>query len=194
MGIGGQILQGKVVVRAPAGEEMLREEHDVLATVTQGRQRERDHRQPVVEIFPEVPVPYRGRQVLVGGRDDLDIGGLAQRAAEPAHRLLLDDLQELGLKSLGEEPDFIEKDRAVVRGLEEPRLRARRVGERPLLEAEQFRLEQGRGDRGTVDLDEGAVAPRTIPVDQFRNEALARSRLALQKDRWVPTRPVRACE
>ena len=82
----------------------------------------------------------------------------------------------------------------MVRGLEESSLRAGRVGERPPLEAEQLRFEQRRGDRRAVDLDEGPVATRAFLMDQFRNEPLARSRFALQKDRWVPTRPVRACK
>ena len=148
----------------------------------------------MVEILPEAPAPDGGRQILVRGGDHLDICRLAQRAPEPAHRPLLDDLQKLGLEGLGEKPDFVQEDRAAVRGLEEPRLGARGVGERPLLEAEQFRLKQGPGDRGTVDLDEGAVAPGPPLVDQVRDEPLARSRLALQQNWRESTGALRARE
>ncbi len=141
-----------------------------------------------------MPAADGGRQILVRGGDHLDIRWLAHRAAEPAHRPLLDDLQKLGLEGLGEKPDFVQEDRAAVRGLEEPRLRPGGVGERPPLEAEQFRLKQGPRDRGTVDLDEGAVAPGTPLVDQVRDEPLARSRLALQKNWWESTGALRARE
>jgi len=42
---------------------------------------------------------------------------LAPDAAEPAHHVLLDHLEELGLERFGEEPHLVEEDRAAVGGL-----------------------------------------------------------------------------
>src|SRR5688572_3231374 len=48
-----------------------------------------------------------------------------------------------------------------------------RAGERAALVAEQLALEQSLGERGAVQLDEGARGPRTLLVDGLGNELLA---------------------
>jgi hypothetical protein len=77
-----------------------------------------------------------GRKVGVGGADDPRVHGLRARGPEPAHDLLLQHLEQLGLERLRQEADLIEKDRPAVGGLEEARLRPAGVGEGAALEAE----------------------------------------------------------
>jgi hypothetical protein len=111
-----------------------------------------DHGQPVVEVFAKVAAPHRVPQIVAGCRDQRDIGRLASRAAEPPDRLVLEDLQELGLDTLRQETHLVEEEGALVGRLEEARFGLAGIGEGAALEAEQLGLEQGLGDRGAVDL------------------------------------------
>jgi hypothetical protein len=131
---------------------VLGQEEDVLPSLGEWRQAHGDHSHPVVEIFTEAAGPHRVTQVLARRRDERDVGRLAPRAAEPSDRLVLEDLQELGLDALRQETHLVEEESALVRCLEETRLGLAGIGEGATLEAEQLGLEQGLGDRGAVDL------------------------------------------
>ena len=56
--------------------------------------------------------------------------------------------------------DFVEEQRAAVRGLEESGLGLARIGERAALIAEELCFEQCLGDGGAVDGDERTIAAR----------------------------------
>ena len=56
------------------------------------------HRQPLVEVVAELAEMHRGLDVTAGRRHDLHVDRAYRRRADPPHRLLLDDLQELGLE------------------------------------------------------------------------------------------------
>src|SRR2546425_1718063 len=79
--------------------------------------------------------------------------------------------------------DLVEEERAPVGQLEAALLPPRRAGERALLVAEQLRLEQRLGQRGAVDRDERAAAPRRARVDRAGDELLAGAALALDEHR-----------
>jgi len=179
----GESLGRHPVVRARARQEVLGEPHDVLAAVPERRQGEREHREAVVEVLAEAPLADRPAQVLVGRGEHPHVDRLVPRAAEPAHAALLERLQELGLERLGQEPDLVEEDRAAVRGLEEARLGAPRVGEGAALVAEHLGFEQGLGDRRAVDVHEGPIRARPGPMDHPGEQPLARAGLALDQDR-----------
>jgi hypothetical protein len=74
-----------------------------------------------------------------------------------------------------------------VGGLKEAGLGLAPVGERAALEAEQLRLEQGLRDGRAVHLHEEAGASWARLVNGVRQEAFARSRLALDEDRREAT-------
>jgi hypothetical protein len=136
----------------------------------------------MVEVLAEAPGPDRFVQILAGGPDHPDIHGLAAGAAQAAHLLFLDDLQELRLQRPGQEPDLVQEDRAAMRGLEEPGLRLTRVGEGPALPAEQLGLQERLGNSRAVDVDEGAPRARAGAVDRPRHEPLARTGLPQDED------------
>ncbi len=165
---------------------MLGEPRQVLAAPAERRQRQREHREPVVEVLAEPALAHRAAQVLVRRGEDPRVHGLVARAPEPAHGPLLEHLEQLGLEGLRQEPDLVEEDRAAVRGLEEAGLGAPGVGKGAALEAEHLRLEEGLGDRGAVDVHEGSVRARARPVEHPREEPLARAGLPLDQDRWEP--------
>ena len=166
---------------------MLGEQEDVVAPLAEGWQHEGEHGETVVEVLPESPLAGGRREVHVRGGDDPDIHRLAVRRAEPADHTLLDHLEELGLETLGQEPDLVEEERALVRGLEEAPLGLSRVREGAALVAEHLRLEERVRDGGAVDVDEGAARAGAGAMEGLSDEALPRSRLALDENRGEPS-------
>src|SRR5262249_10281160 len=96
---------------------------------------------------------------------------------------LLEDRQQLGLESLGQEARLVEEERATVRGLEETGLGLPGIGEGAALEPEELGLEEGLRDRGAVHVDERTRGPGPAPMDCPRDQPLAGSGLALDEDR-----------
>ncbi len=178
-----QGLERHPVLLAGAPQKVLGEAKDVLAPLPERRQPQRDDGQPVVEILPEPASPDSRLQVLAGGGHEPDVDRLAPRAPEPPHGLLLEDLEELRLQALRQEPDLVEEQRPPVGRLEEPRLGLPGVRERAPLESEQLRLEQRLRDGGAVDVDERARGPRAGPVNRPRQQALPGPGLPEDQDR-----------
>ncbi len=77
--------------------------------------------------------------------------------------------------------DFVEEDRAAIGLLELADLLLGGAGERPLLVAEELRLDQLLGNRRAVDLDEPLAAAQAVAVDRARDELLADAALALDQ-------------
>src|SRR5262249_22644908 len=178
---------------AGAGEKVLGEDEDVCATMTQRGQVQRDHGQPVVEIRAKAARLRRRLEILAARGHDPHVDRLAARRAEAPDDLILDDLEDLALQRLGQEPDLVQEDGALVRRLEEARLGLLRIGERAALEAEELRLHERLGDRRAIDVDERSGAPRSVTVNQVREQTLSRARLALDENRREPARPVAVC-
>src|SRR5207244_2404530 len=99
-------------------------------------------------------------EVAVGGGDDADVH--APRLAATDHRELarLDHAQELRLKMRRQLADLVQEERAGVREGEDARPRRNGARERAANVTEDLALHQPLGDRGAVEGDEGAVAPR----------------------------------
>jgi hypothetical protein len=66
-----------------------------------------------------------------------------------------------------------------------------RTGERPALVAKEFGLEQGLGERRTVDANERPGTPGALLMDQFGHEFLARACLTGDQDVTVGRRRAR---
>src|SRR5262249_45036420 len=71
-----------------------------------------------------------------------------------------------------------------MRSLEQARFGASGVSEGAALIAEELGLQQCLGDRGTVDVDECALAARPETVQEPGDETLAGPGLALDENRW----------
>src|SRR5690606_40117485 len=104
-------------------------------------------------------------------------------AAQPLELAILHHAQQLFLHFHRGGGDLVEKERAAV-GLLEPALTSLgSAGERALLVAEEFRVEQVVRQRAAIDLYERLVPARAEIVETLRDKLLAGAALADHQDR-----------
>jgi hypothetical protein len=180
--------RGQPVVLARPPEEVLGQPDDVLAPLPERRQRERQDREAMIEVLPEAPRPRRRQEILAGRGHDPHVHRLAPRAPQPPDRALLQHLQQLGLQRLRQESHLVQEQHPPVRRLQEPGLGVPGVRERPALEPEELRLEQGLGNGRAVHVHERPGGPRPRAVEDPRQEPLPRARLTQEQDRGRPPR------
>ena len=161
------------------------EQRNVLGTLAQRRHINRKDVESVVEILPERIVGDTLLEVAVSGRDDSDVDVHGFRASEPFDLPLLEHAQQLDLNVERQVADLVEKDRRVVRELEASDLSRQRSGERALLAAEQFALDERARNRRAVDAHHDAAVARALFVNLRRDELLAGSGFAEQQHRRV---------
>ena len=109
----GLLGQGARLAAQPA-EQVLRERHDVLGALTDGRQQDREHLQPEVEVLAEATRADLGPQVPVGGGDDPNIDRDLALLADRPDGLALERAQELGLALEGQLGELVDEERALV--------------------------------------------------------------------------------
>ena len=133
---------------------------------------------PVVEVFAERAEADHRRQVAVrrGDQAHIDLDGAG--AAEPLELVLLQHAQNLRLRARTHVADFVEEQRAAVGLLEAADALAVGAGERALLVAEQFGLEQVFLQGRAVHLDEVARRAQRVAMDRAGDQLLAGAGLA----------------
>src|SRR5438128_2229073 len=103
-------------------------------------------------------------------RGSSNFSGRESPRAAPAEAATLEKVEQFRLQRGAELGDLVEEQRAAVRHLDEPALGFARVGEGPLLVAEQLGLEEVGGQRRAVDLDEPPHRVGTGIVDRAGHE------------------------
>ena len=106
-------------------------------------------------------------------------------AADPLELALLQDAQQLHLGRQVDVADLVEEQRAALGELEPPLLARLGAGERPLLVAEELRLDEAVGQRRAAHLDERLLRAQRAVVDRVRDQLLAGARLAANQRRGV---------
>ncbi len=102
---------------------------------------------------------------------------------ERTHLALFEHTQQLGLHRQAHLANLVEKERALVGELEEPRSRAIGAGEGSASVAEKSGLEQPFRNRSAVLADERVLAAGAVRVDGARDELFSAPRLSDEKDR-----------
>ena len=158
----------------------------VLGPLAQGRDGDRGHVQPVIEVAPKRPRFHAFGQVLVGGGDDADID-LARTGTADAHDLsVLEHAQQAGLHGQGKLADLVEEHGPPVGQFEIPRLAlARRAGEGAGHVAEHLGFGQGLGDAAAIHLEKDLVLAVAPAVGQPGEDVLAHAGLAQDEHRGV---------
>ena len=136
----------------------------------------------MVQVGPETAGLDQQRQIPRRRRNQLDVDRTRRHRPKATHALLLDGLQHFALHRLRQRIDFVEKERAARCRLEEARLGALGVRERPGLEAKQLGFEHRLWNGRTVHVDERAVGARAAVVDDARDEAFAGAGLSIEKN------------
>ena len=171
--VAGEKLLVPPVLLVEPRQEALSEDEDLLLALAQRRNANLHDVEAVVEVFTELTAGERLLEIAIGRRHDPGVHVDHPVASDAGEAEVLQDVQELGLKGTGKLGDLVEVDRPLVGVLELARLSAVRPGERALFVAEELRLEEPGGNRGAVDLDEGATAASRGGVDGSRDEVLA---------------------
>ncbi len=168
---------GPAELAGELGQEVPRERLEILRPFTQRCEPDPDHVQAEVEVLPESSRADRLLEILVGGRDDADVGAKHPGAAETMKLLVLEHAQELGLGGWRHVADLVEEESAAVRLLEASDSHAVGRREGAALVPEELGLQQRLGERGAVHLHEGCRGPGRVRVNDARDELLAGPRL-----------------
>jgi len=67
------LLLPQVLVLAEILQEIIDEQRDIFLALAEGRQGERDHVEPVIQVFPERILLDLGKKVFVGRGDQTDV-------------------------------------------------------------------------------------------------------------------------
>ena len=154
---------------------------NILWSLTQGGQANRNHVEPVKQIAPEGAVCHVLRQVAVGRGHHAHRHLELAFAAQPHNGALLQRAQQLGLQGQRHLANLIEKNRPLIGLLKPACTRRLRAGESAALVAKQFRLEQRVGNRRAVHLDKRLVAPLAGQMHGACKQLFARTGLAQQQ-------------
>jgi serine/threonine protein kinase len=168
--------------------EGLDQQWNVVAALAQSGQSQGHDVEPVVEIGAEVTTVDRSTQVLVRGGDDTDVDARLIAPADALDHAILDHAQQPRLQIERQLSDLVEEHGATRGALDRTDANVRRTGERALLVAEQLALDQRRRNRTAVDDDERRAPARSRLVNRLGEQRLARSGLALNKDRGLGIR------
>ncbi len=130
------------------------------------------------QVFAEQAVLDPAFEILVGGRNDADVGLDRRMPADAIEMPVGQDAQQAGLQFGRHVADFVEEQRTALGLLETPTSLRLGAGERAALVAEQFGFEQILGNRRGVDGDERPFGTRTVPMQRTRHQFLARTGFA----------------
>ena len=139
--------------------------------------------QSEIEILAEGAVAIGGFQVAVGSGDYAHVHRDVIVAAHRTNFLFLQDAQKLGLHFEGQLANFIEEDRAAMRGLEESRFCFCGAGERTFFVAEKLAFHQRWNQRTAIDSDEGRLRHGAAKMNGACHQFLSGAALARNQHR-----------
>src|SRR5690606_17384479 len=144
----------------------LSEGWDVVAPRLGRGHRERDATQPIVGVVAKPASAHFLCEIPAGCGTGAGVGAQRPVAPQAVELLRLKDLQQLGLCPRAELSDLVEEERPSGCSLDLARSAAlgdARVG--ASLGPEQLTLEQALGQRGAIELHEGALGTTAVGVD-----------------------------
>src|SRR5215470_4761016 len=165
---------------------------NVLPALSERRELDWDHVEPVIEILPERSFLDRTFQVAVGGSNHPHIDGDWRDTAHAFEFPLLEESQELGLELASKIADLVEEDGSSVGHFEPSSLAPVCAREGTLLMSEQLALQELARQPHRVDRDERLIPSLAPVVDGAREDLLSCPALAQKQDgRRAAGRPMR---
>jgi hypothetical protein len=138
---------------ASLSQELAREHEDFVEPLAKRWNVQMDHVQAVIQVTTKPPLFDIVTQRAVRRRDEAQVDGSRLSFAEPHDFTLLNDAQELDLGWHRELADFVQKERAAMRRLEETWSIVNGAGKRATSVPEQFALDERVGKGATVHRD-----------------------------------------
>src|SRR5258708_25050112 len=155
---------------------------NVFAALPQWWQLDWEHVQTIVEVAAELAVIHHLLQIPICCSNQPDVHLMSASASQTLKLLFLQDAQQFGLQGRRNIAYFVQEERAFVGEFEAADLLRDGASERALIVAEEFALEQVKGNGGTIQPYERASATRTEVVNRMRNQFLAGASFALDND------------
>ena len=164
---------------------MVDKERDIIISMPQRRDGDREDVQPVIQIIPEPALGDLLRQIPARRGKDSHIYFPGTGAPQPLEFPFLNDTQQLCLQFQGQFADLVQEDRSLVGYFEPSHLQRMGPGEGPFLPAEEFAFDQVGRKGGAIHRDERPVLSQTPAMNGMGNHSLARPSLPQNKDRSV---------
>src|SRR5262245_9731372 len=117
---------------------MQSEDEDVVPALAQRRQAEDPSGEPMIEVEAELPSRHELREIAVRRAHQAEIRRLPDVAADALVGFLLNGTEELRLQGGRQLADFVQEQRALVRGGKRAIAARHRAGERALFMAEEL--------------------------------------------------------
>ena len=178
LGIGGQCLGLHAQLHGRHVQVVIEQFRNVLGARAQRRQLDANDIQAVVEVLAEHAALHPVLQVLVGRGNHAHLDPDRGLAADPIKLAFGQHPQQACLQRGGHVPDFIQEQGAAIRLFEATATQTVGAGERALLVAEKFGLEQLARNRRGVQRNEGLGRARRVLVQSACHQLLAGPRLA----------------
>ena len=178
-GVGRDASDGRAVGRDELAQEVVHQIGHVFAAFAQGRHRDLNHVEAVIEVFPEGALRDHLAQVAVGGADDAHVDVVsAAVGADPLNLASLQEAQQQALHPKGHLANLIQEHRAHVGRFELAGLVTVGAGEAAPDVAEELRFEQRFWQAGAIDGREHHRRAGAAAVDSPRDDLLADAALA----------------
>src|SRR5512135_1756886 len=173
------------VLPAIVGQEVLREERNIVAALPQRRHMDPDHVETIKEVLAEPPPCHLALEIArrCGHQAHVDLPCF--RIAEATDLPILEKTEQLRLKRKGELPDLVEEERAAAGLLDQARPVGFRLGEGSPAVTEELALEERIRDRAAVDGDERVPFPAPPEVKKTRHQLLPGAALPGDQHRGV---------
>src|SRR5437763_622465 len=113
-----------------AREEGVRQQEDVVAPLTQRRQRDLDAANAVIEVLAKTSFLDGLIELAIRRRHDPDVGGTVRRLADTPELAVLEETQQLRLSGERHLANLVEKERPAVGRLDQSRAIAIGSGKR----------------------------------------------------------------
>ncbi len=155
------------------GDKVLYQKRDILDSLPQRRDMDGNHVQPVEEFYPIFALVDFGMNILVGGRNNLDIQINRLVASDPLKLFLLKYTEQLHLHSGRYVANFVQKDGAPLGIFKFTDLGAGCTSKCSLFVTEQLGFQQGFGQRTTIYADKRSVFSGAVEMDSFGDQFLA---------------------
>ena len=164
--------------------EVFDQSGNVIRALAQGRKKDRDDIEAIVQVGAELACRHQLSEILIGRSHDAHVDAYRPPAAQSLELLFLQSAQELRLQLQRKVADLVKEQRPVIRLLEPTHGLRDCAGEGSSFVAEEFALQQRTGNRGAVQFYKRSAAAQALIVNGTGDDFLARTGFALdQRDR-----------